>query len=246
MQCSFSGQKIPGDKLFVLYYPPSMAHQNWSQSVYAAARGREAIAATLAELRNFYSRYVVGKGFYSNLAIGLVGVALLAYWFYVAATGWDDANFVSAFVAPFAGLMLLLFSRGRYRSYAERKSVWDETGRDATAAEISAIEEEKSKIAEDPSAETAAPILRRECPEALSEIAFQGQNFRAFTYLDFILFPKLKNPASKEELPAQHSLHRDAYYVGDIVFDSWRTFQRDRRDIVDPRFVGSGGRRGVI
>lgn len=246
MQCSFSGQKIPGDKLFVLYYPPSMAHQNWSKSVYAATRAREAIAATVDELQNFYSRYVVGKGFYTHLAIGLVGFLLLGYWAYVLVSGWSQAGFVSAFVAPFAGLMLVLFARSRFRAYSERRAVWEEKGSEKAAGEIAAIQEISAKIAEDPSAEAAAPILRRECPESLSEIAFQGQNFRAFTYLDFILFPKLKNPTSKEELPAQHSLHRDAYYVGDIVFDSWRTFHRDRRDVVDPRFAGSGGRRGVI
>jgi hypothetical protein len=30
------------------------------------------------------------------------------------------------------------------------------------------------------------------------------------------------------------------------VYDGWRMFQRDRRDFSDPRFAGSGGRRGVI
>jgi hypothetical protein len=47
-------------------------------------------------------------------------------------------------------------------------------------------------------------------------------------------------------LPAGHNLNRDAYYVGNIVYDGWRMFQRDRRDFSDPRFAGSGGRRGVI
>ena len=49
-----------------------------------------------------------------------------------------------------------------------------------------------------------------------------------------------------EELPDKHSLHRDAYSVGDLVYDNWRIFHKDDREVEDPRFVGSGGRRGVI
>lgn len=246
MNCSFSGQKVPTDKLFVLYYPPSMAHQNWSQSVYAAARAREAMEATLDELRNFPKRYVTGKNLGLHMALGGLGLALVAYWVWVLATRWETAGFLSAFVAPFVGLVLLLFARFRYKDYAARRDLWNEKGKALVAAEIEAIEALKKDLSKDPTAEEAAPILRRECPEELSEIAFQGAHFRAFTWLDFVLFPKLKNPTSKEELPTSHSLNRDAYYVGEIVFDSWRTFHRDRRNIIDPRFVGSGGRRGVV
>ena len=103
MICCFSGQKIPTDKLFVLYYPPSMAHQNWSMSVYAAARAREAVEASLEELRNFRPRYLIGKRLALHLAIGAVGLALLGYWGYVAATGWAQAGILKAFCCRLSG-----------------------------------------------------------------------------------------------------------------------------------------------
>jgi hypothetical protein len=246
MNCCFSGEKIPTDKLFVLYYPPSMAHQNWTKSVYAAARAREAVAATVDELTNFHSRYVIGKKLWPQLGLGLVGAALLSYSAWTLATGWATAGFVAKMLLPFVGLVLAWFGRVRYQAFAERKRIWAETAGATVERELKEIEALRAALAQDPSAEESAAILRRECPEELSEIAFQGKFFRAFTYLDFVLFSKLKNPVQKEELPAQHSLNRDAYYVGEVVFDSWRTFHRDRRDIIDPRFVGSSGRRGVL
>lgn len=246
MTCSFTGQEIPTDKLFVLYYPPSMVHLNWSHSVYAAARAREAIAGVQDELRTFRGRYVVGPNFYLHMAIGLTGLALLGYWALTLATRLSEAGFLSVFVAPFVGLILALYGRYRYRAYAARKALWKEQGAAAAEAELKEIQEAISAMDEDPTAEQAAPVMRRECPEVFSSIAFQGANFRAFTYLDFVLFRQLKNPTKKEELPENHSLNRDAYYVGETVYDSWRTFQRNRTDTVDPRFIGSGGRRGVI
>jgi len=246
MTSSFTGQEIPTDKLFVLYYPPAMAHYNWTKSAYAAARAREAVDKVLDELSHFKGRYVTRPNLVLHMLVGLVGVALLAYWVYVLATGWADANFVQAFIAPFAGITLLLFGRQRYKAYSQRKEIWAERGESELKAEFEEIKKLKAELADDPSADDAAAILRRQCPESLSEIAFQGQHFHAFTYLDFVLYPQLKNPVAKEELPDQHSLNRDAYYVGDTVFDSWRTFHRDRREVIDPRFVGSGGKRGVI
>jgi hypothetical protein len=246
MLCSFSGQKVPTDKLFVLYYPPSMAHQNWSKSVYAAARAREAANAALDELKNFYPRYVTRPNLALHLGIGALGLGLIAYWLWVLATSWQSASFLTAFVFPFAGTVLLVFARAKYKAFSERRRMWNESGKAAVEQELNEMRSLAAALPADPTAEEAAPVLRRESPEVLSEIAFQGQHFRAFTYLDFVLFPRLKNPVEKGELPEKHSLNRDAYYVGEVVYDSWRTFHRDRRDLIDPRFVGSGGRRGVI
>ncbi len=246
MTCSFSGENIPTNKLFVLYYPPSMAHLNWSHSAYAAARAREAITASREELKDFEKRYVVGPHFHLHMGIGALGLALLAFWAWTMAMRLDQAGFVSLFLTPFIGIVLTLYGRFRYKAFAERKRLWKETGAEEARQELAEIDRLAAGLPQDPSAEEAAAIMRRECPEVFSQIAFQGANFRAFTYLDFVLYRQLKNPTQKEELPAQHSLNRDAYYVGEVVYDSWRTFHRDRRDIVDPRFVGSGGRRGVI
>lgn len=246
MTCSFTGQEIPTDKLFVLYYPPSMVHLNWSHSVYAAARAREALKAVSDELQGFRARYVVGPSFYLHMGIGVVGLGLLAYSGFTLATRASEAGFLSLFVAPFVGLILTLYGRFRYRAYAARKALWNESGKAAAEKELQEIQAAIQNMDGDPTAETAAPIMRRECPEVFSAIAFQGANFRAFTYLDFVLFRQLKNPTQKEDLPEQHSLNRDAYYVGDTVYDSWRTFQRNHTETEDPRFVGSGGKRGVL
>lgn len=246
MTSSFNGQEVPTDKLFVLYYPPSMVHLNWSHSVYAAARANEALSSVVDELKNFRQRYVVGPKFYFHMLIGAVGLSLLGLWAWTLATQGTEAGFLSLFVAPFVGLILTLYGRFRYRAYAARKSYWDDEGLAMAEKELKEIQAGITALESDPSAEAAAPIMRRECPEVFSTIAFQGANFRAFTYLDFVLFGQLKNPTQKEELPEAHSLNRDAYYVGDIVYDSWRTFQRDRQEQIDPRFVGSGGKRGVL
>ena len=246
MTSSFNGQEVPTDKLFVLYYPPSMVHLNWSHSVYAAARANEALSNVVDELKSFRQRYVVGPKFYFHMSIGAIGIALLALWAWTLAMRGGEAGFLSLFIAPFVGLILTLYGRFRYRAYAARKSLWDDEGHAIAERELTEIQAAIAKLDADPTAEAAAPILRRECPEVFSAVAFQGVNFRAFTYLDFVLFRQLKNPTHKEELPEAHSLNRDAYYVGDVVYDSWRTFQRDRQDQVDPRFVGSHGRRGVL
>ena len=246
MISSFSGQSVPPDKLFVLYYPPALAHQNWSKSVYAAARAREAVSQAIEELRRFEDRYVRGPRLWLPLTLGGVGVALVGYWLWAILTRWPGAGFLSTFVAPIAGLALAAYGRSRWQAYRERRRLWSSAGFELAVKELEELEKQSATLPEDPTAEEAAPIMRRECPEILSEIAFQGQNFRAFTYLDFVMFRRLKHPLEQEELPKRHSLNRDAYYVGDVVYDSWRTFHRDRREIVDPRFAGSGGRRGVI
>lgn len=246
MICSLSGQEVPTDKLFVLYYPPSMAHHNWTKSVYGATRARDGVAAAIDELRNFEERYVKGPNLFLHSFVGVLGVALLTFWAFTLATRWEQAGFLSAFVAPFVGFVLLVYARFRYKAYAERKRIWKEVASQEVARELDEIKKLAAALPEDPSAEEAAPLLRRECPESFSEIAFQGKAYHAFTYLDFILFPRMKSPTTKEELPQRHSLNRDAYYVGEVVFDSWRTFHRDRREVIDPRFVGSGGRRGVL
>jgi len=242
----FSGSEIPAEKLFVLYYPPTMSHQKWDKSVYAATRAKEALDEAVRLLKSFHSRYVLGPGLALHLAIGAAGLALLGYWLWVLLTGWAESEFVSAFLAPFAGAALTLYGRFRLKRFLDRRRLWNESGAAAVATELKAMEKAITELPDDPDAEEAAPAMRRECPVVLSEIAFQGVHYHAFTYLDFVLFPHLKHPSRREELPSAHSLHRDAYYVGEVVYDSWRLFQKDNRDLADPRFAGSGGRRGVI
>ena len=123
---------------------------------------------------------------------------------------------------------------------------WRDSGRSVVYSELREIRESIANLPENPTAEDAADIMRRRCPEVISQIAFEGSYFHAFTYLDFVMFPKLKHPGKAKDLPSKHSLNRDAYYVGDLVYDNWRVFHKDDRDIEDPRFVGSDGRRGVI
>jgi hypothetical protein len=242
MKCCFSGQEVPTEKLLVLYYPPAMAHAEWRKSVYAAARAGQALLQLVHTLKGLYWRYVVGKKALAGLVAGLLGTLVLVSWI----QNWFGAGALVRFLQVFSAVVLLGFAFFRLRALVRRLRIWRQTGERTVEEELSAIEKQIAAMPEDPSAEQAAEILRRSCPDVLSELAFQGSYFRAFTYLDFVMYPQLEHPARQEDLPQGHTIYRDAYYVGDIVYDGWRPFQRDQRELVDPRFVGSGGRRGVI
>jgi hypothetical protein len=246
MTCCFSGEEVPTDKLFVLYYPPSMAHHGWDQSVYAAAHAKHALTAAVEGLQSFHGRYVTGKQLPIGVVAGLAGVLLFGLWFATAVVNWSAAGFALRYLLPFLALVLTAVGLQRLRAFLRRRRLWQTTGQKTVEEELRAIQEEIAKLPADPSAEQAAVVMRRPCPDVLSELAFTGTYFRAFTYLDFVMYPQLSHPKRREELPHAHNLNRDAYYVGDIVYDGWRMFQRDRRDFGDPRFAGSGGRRGVI
>lgn len=246
MNCSFSGLPVPTGKLFVLYYPPAAAHETWDRSFFAAARAREALAAIIDELEHFFWRKVVTGRIVPGAVALLAGIALAALWAGLVADGWGGMGFASRYLLPFAALVALLFGRSRIRAFLQRWKAWRAKARETVFEELSAIRRVMEGIPDDPDAEEAAAIMRRECPGVLSEIAFFGSNFNAFTYMDFVLSPKLQHPAEPKDLPQSHSPHRDAYYVADVVYDTWRTFHKDRRTPTDPRFVGSGGRRGVI
>lgn len=247
MKCCFSGQETPTSKLFLLYYPPTMAHEKWDKSVYAAARAGEALRQTVKRLRTFFWRYVVGPKLVAGIVIGLAGLVLFALWLDMASNAWQDAGFFQRYVQLLFALLLVSFGAFRLRRFLRRFRRWRKEGRNTVAREIEEIEKEITAIRdEDPTAEQAASVMRRRCPEIISQLAFDGTYFHAFTYMDFVLYPQLKHPASREELPGAHSLNRDAYYVGDVVYDHWRLFHKDDRELEDPRFAGSGGRRGVI
>lgn len=246
MTCCFSGEEVPTEKLFVLYYPPSMAHHGWDRSVYAAARAKHALAAAAEGLRSFHRRRVVGKKAWLGLAAALAGVLLFGLWLAIAVANWQAAGFAPRYLLPLLALVLTAVGVQRLRAFQRRRALWRASGRQLVTEELGVIEAEIAKLPDDPSAEQAAVVMRRPCPDLLSELAFQGTYFRAFTYLDFVMYPRLTHPRRQEELPHGHNLNRDAYYVGDTVYDGWRMFLRDRRDFADPRFAGSGGRRGVI
>lgn len=246
MTCFFSGKEIPPDRLFALYYPPAMAHYNWDKSVYATARAGEALKQIVDQLQSFHWRYVVGRKVFVGAIAGLLGLLLLVAWLYTLAAGWDEAGVVRKYVQPAAALVLLWLARFRIRAFLRRLRNWKSKGESTVLEELKAIEAEIAKMPEDPTAEQAAVVVRRLCPDVISEIAFDGTYFRAFTYMDFVMYPKLKNPKTREELPTQQSLNRDAYRVGDVIYDGWRVFHKDQRELADPRFAGSGGRRGVI
>ncbi len=246
MNCSFSGRPVPADKLFLLYYPPAAAHEPWDKSFFAAARAREALAEAAKCLEAFFWRYVATRGVLSGLGLFLAGAASLAAWAYFAVTGWGDLGFFARYAPPAAGLVVTLVGRARLRAFLARWRLWREGGRATVAKELEAIGRVTADMPSDPDAEEAAAIMRRQFPDTMSDIVFWGRNFRAFTYMDFVLTPKMRHPADLRELPTEHSLYRDAYYVGEVVYDNPRMFQRDRRTVADPRFIGSGGRRGVI
>ena len=246
MKCSFSGSSVPTDKLFLLYYPPAGAHEKWSKSFFAAARAREALAATIGHLHSFYLRHVIGRRIVPGLLAVAAGLSLLASWALRGLAGWGEMGFLSRYGVPALALALLLFGMPRVRAFLSRLRIWREGCREIVSRELAAIREVVDGLPEDPDAEDAAAVMRRECPDTLSQIAFQGHNFKAFTYMDFVLSPKMRHPGEKGELPGLHSPYQDAYYVGEVVYTNWRMFKSDRRTIVDPRFDGSGGRRGVI
>ena len=246
MKCCFSGRETPAEKLFILYYPPAMVHQKWEKSVYAAGRAGETLRETTDRLRGFLGRYVVGRKLIPALVLGVAGLVLFAVWVEMAGTSWGQAGFLRRWGLLFFALIFLSFASFRLRRFWRRARRWRETVRDTVRAELEEIEKQIEQIPDDPTAEEAADVMRRRCPEVLSQIAFDGTYFHAFTYLDFVMFSELKHPANQEELPDKHSLNRDAYYVGDLVYDNWRIFHKDDREVEDPRFVGSGGRRGVI
>ena len=246
MKCCFSHRETPAEKLFILYYPPAMAHQPWENSVYACGRAGETLRETTNRLRKFFSRYVVGRKLALGLVLGALGLILFASWLKTAGSGWEEAGFLRRWGQLIAALGLVSFGSFRLRRFLRRVRSWKETGRDTVREELEQIEKGIEQLPDDPSAEEAADIMRRRCPDVLSQIAFDGVYFHAFTYLDFVLFSELKHPVSKEELPSKHSLNRDAYYVGDLVYDNWRIFHKDDRDLEDHRFAGSGGRRGVV
>ena len=246
MTCCFSGKEVPTDKLLVLYYPPSMVHYNWDKSVYAASRAAEALGQLVSRLKSAFWSYVVGRKPVEGFLAGLAGVALIGYWLLIVTAGWDEAGLFRRYFAPFVGLLLLICAFFRLSAMFRRLRLWKNGGRQTVTEELAAIEQEIAEMPDDPSAEQAAVVFRRKCPDVVSEITFDGTYYRAFTYMDFLFYPQLKHPAAKEELPDKHSLNRDAYYVGDVVYDGWRVFHKDQREVIDPRFVGSGGRRGVI
>ena len=246
MKCCFSQSEVPADKLFVLYYPPTMAHQKWEKSVYAAARAREALSVTASLLRKFFGKYVVGKRLLPGLVIGVAGLVIFAHWLQSAGASWDELGFFRQYGQLVVALVLVSFGSFRLRRFLRRLRAWRLMGRETVGRELQKIEEQIASMPDDPTAEEAAVVMRRQCPDVVSELAFDGSYFHAFTYMDFVMFPQLKNPGSTEELPDKHSLNRDAYYVGDVVYDHWRLFHKDDRELVDPRFVGSGGKRGVI
>jgi hypothetical protein len=246
MDCSFSGHPVPTDKLFVLYYPPAAAHEKWDKSFFAAARAREALTATRQHLESFFLRHVVtGKVVPGVLALA-AGLGVLVAWGLAVFAGWREMGFAGRYLPPSLALVLILFGTSRLLAFLYRWGIWRNGCREQVADELATIRGIIDGIPEDPDAEEAAAVMRRECPDTLSEIAFHGNNFKAFTYMDFVLSPKLRHPGDKTELPHLHSLYRDAYYVGEVVYDNWRMFHKDRRMVADPRFVGSGGRRGVI
>lgn len=245
MTCCFSGKEIPQDKLLVLYYPPAMAHQDWDKSVYASARSREALLDLVDCLKSFRRRFITGKKPILGVIAGLAGLGLLVSWG-AGAIEWAELGIFQKFIQPVIALSILLFSWPRIRALRHRLELWNASGKDTIRGEIQAIEAKIANMPEDPSAEEASAVLRRKCPEVISRIAFAGSYFHAFTYMDFVMYPQLSHPSTKDDLPGQHSLYRDAYYIGDLVYDSWRLFHKDQRDFEDPRFAGSGGRRGVI
>lgn len=246
MRCHLSGRETPTDKLFVLYYPPPMVHYDWDKSVYATARAGEALRQTKASLKSFYWRFTVSWKLPIGLTVVLVGMTLGYLWIQSITGQKLDLSFFQKYAMPLMTTVFLLSGFARLRDFLMRYRMWKTLGRQTVNEELHAIEDALAQLPEDPTAEQAASFLRRQCPDVISELAFEGTYFHADTYLDFVMYRHLRNPSKREDLPEKHSLNRDAYYVGEIVYDGWRLFHQDTREVVDPRFVGSGGRRGVI
>lgn len=246
MKCSFTGESVPTDKLFLLYYPPDAAHETWEKSTFAAARAREAIGEARQCLVSFFRRYVATRRMLPGLLMCLGGLSLFVVWILAAVRGWGEMGLAARYLAPLALLVVTLVGRGWVSEFMGRWKLWRAGCKEVVANELAAVSRVMHDLPDDPDAEQAAAVMRREVPSIMSEVAFFGQNFKAFTYMDFVLGPRLRNPADRSELPQAHSPYRDAYYVGEVVYDNARMFQKDRRTTSDPRFVGSGGRRGVI
>ena len=246
MKCCLSGKEIPTDKLLILYYPPSHSHYDWDKSVYAAARAGAALQQLAETLRSFRKRFVLGAKPVVGFVLAAIGLAILLHWGLAIVSNWSGSGFFFRYIEPLIAGIFLLFARFRISALMRRKRRWSADGKKAVDDELSEIEAAMAAMAEDPSAEEAAVVLRRKCPDVVSEIAFAGSYFRAFTYMDFLFYPQLKHPTAKEELPDKHSLNRDAYYIGSVVYDGWRLFHKNQPELIDPRFVDSGGRRGVI
>tara|TARA_Y100000588_G_C14276758_1_gene934726 strand:- start:5436 stop:6176 length:741 start_codon:yes stop_codon:yes gene_type:complete len=246
MRCCFSGRETPAEKRFILYYPPAMAHQKWERSVYACASAGETIRETVERLRSFFRRYVFNSKVISRLAAGVVGMVLFLLWLRAAYVNWMALGPLVHWVHLVVSIILMSIGVFHLRRFLARLHSWKESGRQVVLEELDQIGKMSAGLSDDPTAEEVALVMRRRCPDVVSQIAFEGSNFHAFTYLDFILFPELKHPANEKELPDEHSLNRDAYYVGELVYDSWRVFHKDDRHLDDPRFAGSDGRRGVL
>lgn len=247
MKCCFSGRETPTEKRFVLYYPPAMVHQKWEKSVYACGRAGETIKETVERLQSFFKLYVLDSKVISRLAMGVVGVVLFLLWLEAAYVSRVESGLLARWGQLLAAIILMSIGVFHLRRFLGRLHRWKESGRQVVLEELNEIGKLSAGLSSDPKAEEVALVMRRRCPDVISQIAFEGSSFHAFTYLDFVLFPELKHPASEKELPGNHSLNRDAYYVGDLVYDSWRVFHKDDRNLDDdPRFAGSDGRRGVL
>ena len=141
MTCCFSGEEVPTEKLFVLYYPPSMAHHGWDQSVYAAAHAKHALAAAIETLRDFHSRYVVGKKLWGGVALAVAGLLLFVVWLATAVANWPQAGFAQKYLLPFAALMVTALGFQRLRAFLRRRRLWQTSGRSAcTDAERIALD----------------------------------------------------------------------------------------------------------
>ena len=111
MHCSFSGQPVPTEKLFILYYPPAAAHETLDKSSFAAARAREALAAIRETLETFFPRFVVTRSVVPGIVTLVVGVAAAAAWGAWVVGGWGEAGFAARYLPPFAAIVLILFAR---------------------------------------------------------------------------------------------------------------------------------------
>jgi hypothetical protein len=128
MKCSFSGEEVPTEKLFVLYYPPSMAHQGWDQSVYAAARAKNALQAAIDGLKSFHGRNVVGKKLVLNILVLAAGLALFGVWFAFGVANWATAGFGLKYLLPLVGLALTGYGFLQLRAFMRRRALWQKSG----------------------------------------------------------------------------------------------------------------------
>ena len=113
-------------------------------------------------------------------------------------TNWSGSGFFFRYIEPLIAGVFLLFARFRISPLMRRKRRWSTEGKKAVDDELAEIKTAMAAMSEDPTAEEAAVVLRRKCPDVISEIAFDGSYFRAFTYMDFLFYPQLKHPTAKE------------------------------------------------